>query len=475
MQSWLPRGTTSTIGSPPGLERQWFTTLVAETGRGATRMSLAAERTLLPRLTTTVNRPCRSRRRPGTLSHRPYAVRGPSAIHRWRLAAGVRLEAGKWRARRDRRPDVLPLIDLRLATASGPNDDDQRWGSLGETREKGDTRTAEPQFHALDEVVLHGHRVFYRSAGSGPVVVLVHGITSTSATWAGLIPYLGERFTVIAPDLLGHGESAKPRGDYSLGAYASGIRDLLIALGHERATFVGHSLGGGVAMQLAYQFPEHCERLALVSSGGLGREINPLLRAASVPGSELLLPLLVNERILETGRVLARLLGRVGLRVHTDLEEVLRGHASLADGEARSAFLHTLRTIVDPRGQRVDASDRLYLAEALPFVIVWGERDPIVPVEHALAAHRLVPSSRLEVFPDAGHFPHLDDPLRFVRLLIDFMETTAPARVDARRWGELLRGGAKAAGAAPQPSEEIRSAGHRLSRGRSAIEPRSTG
>ena len=155
----------------------------------------------------------------------------------------------------------------------------------------------------LREITLHGHRVFFRSAGSGPALVLVHGITSTSATWANVLPYLAERFTVIAPDLLGHGESAKPRGDYSLGAYASGIRDLLLALGHERATFVGHSLGGGVAMQLAYQFPEHCERLVLVSSGGLGREISALLRAASLPGSELVLPFLVDDRVVGAGRL----------------------------------------------------------------------------------------------------------------------------------------------------------------------------
>jgi pimeloyl-ACP methyl ester carboxylesterase len=304
---------------------------------------------------------------------------------------------------------------------------------------------AGPQQAARDdlrEIVLHGHRVFFRSAGSGPVVVLVHGITSTSATWANVLPYLAERFTVIAPDLLGHGESAKPRGDYSLGAYASGIRDLLLALGHERATFVGHSLGGGVAMQLAYQFPEHCERLVLVSSGGLGREINALLRAASLPGSELVLPLLVDERLLGVGRIAGRLLGRVGLRVHTDVGEVLRGHASLSNGEARAAFLHTLRTIVDVRGQRVDATDRLYLAQSIPFMIVWGERDPIIPVDHGRAAHGLVPRSRLEVFPTAGHFPHLDDPLRFVRVLGDFIETSQPARVDAGRWGELLRTGA---------------------------------
>jgi pimeloyl-ACP methyl ester carboxylesterase len=296
----------------------------------------------------------------------------------------------------------------------------------------------------------------YRAAGSGPVVVLVHGITSTSATWANVLPYLAERFTVIAPDLLGHGESAKPRGDYSLGAYASGIRDLLMALGHERATFVGHSLGGGVAMQLAYQFPEHCERLVLVSSGGLGREITALLRAASLPGSELVLPLLVNERVLGAGRLVGRLLGRVGLRVHTDLEEVLRGHASLSDGEARAAFIHTLRTIVDPWGQRVDASDRLYLAQAIPFLILWGERDPIIPVEHARAAHRLVPGSRLELFPNAGHFPHLDDPLRFVGLLTEFMETTEPADVHADRWGELLRSGAGELASAPGSSAAVR-------------------
>ncbi len=262
-----------------------------------------------------------------------------------------------------------------------------------------------PGGDGLQEIALHGHRVFYRTAGSGPVLVLVHGITSTSATWANVLPYLGERYTVIAPDLLGHGESAKPRGDYSLGAYASGIRDLLIALGHERATFVGHSLGGGVAMQLAYQFPEHCERLVLVASGGLGREITWLLRAASVPGSELLLPLLVNDRVLGAGRVIGDLLGRVGLRVHTDLEEVLRGHASLSDGEARAAFLHTLRTIVDARGQRVEASDRLYLAKAIPFLLVWGERDPIIPVEHGRAAHRDGPRQPARGLPQRRPLP----------------------------------------------------------------------
>jgi pimeloyl-ACP methyl ester carboxylesterase len=304
-----------------------------------------------------------------------------------------------------------------------------------------DPRAAETGPDGLYEISLHGHRVFYRAAGSGPVLVLVHGITSTSATWAKVLPSLAERFTVIAPDLLGHGESAKPRGDYSLGAYASGIRDLMLALGHERATFVGHSLGGGVAMQLAYQFPEHCERLVLVASGGLGRGITPLLRAASLPGSELVLPLLVNEQLLGAGRAVGRLLGRLGLRVQTDVGEVLRGHASLSDGEARAAFLHTLRTIVDPWGQRVDASDRLYLAKAIPFLVVWGERDPIIPVEHGVAAHELVPSSRLEIFEDSGHFPHMDDPQRFLDVLLDFIDSTEPAKVDPEAWRDMVKSG----------------------------------
>jgi pimeloyl-ACP methyl ester carboxylesterase len=294
----------------------------------------------------------------------------------------------------------------------------------------------------LKETLLHGHRVAYRSAGSGPAIVLVHGITSTSATWEQVMPYLATRFTVIAPDLLGHGQSAKPRGDYSLGAYASGVRDLMVSLGHERATFVGHSLGGGVVMQLAYQFPERCERLVLVDSGGLGREVNFLLRSATLPLSEVVLPLLASSHILGAGRAVSRLAGRLGVRAGTDVAELAKGHASLADAEARAAFVHTLRTIVEPGGQRVNASDRLYLAQNIPFMLVWGERDSIIPVEHARTAHELVPSSRLEVFENAGHFPHIDDPQRFLDVLFDFLGSTEPARMDPKAWQEMLKAGA---------------------------------
>jgi pimeloyl-ACP methyl ester carboxylesterase len=283
--------------------------------------------------------------------------------------------------------------------------------------------------------------VAYRCAGEGPAIVLVHGITSTSATWERVMPYLATQFTVIAPDLIGHGRSAKPRGDYSLGAYASGVRDLMVALGQESATFVGHSLGGGVVMQLAYQFPERCERLVLVDSGGLGKEVNLLLRAATLPLSEVVLPLLASTRLLDAGRTVGRFLGRFGLHAGTDIAELARGHASLEDPEARAAFVHTLRTIVDPRGQRVSATDRLYLAENIPFLLVWGARDPIIPVEHGLAAHELVPSSRLELFEEAGHFPHLDEPQRFLDVLLEFIESTEPADVDPGQWREMLKTG----------------------------------
>jgi pimeloyl-ACP methyl ester carboxylesterase len=290
------------------------------------------------------------------------------------------------------------------------------------------------------EISVHGHRFIYRRAGSGPILVLLHGIAGSSATWEDVIPWLSERHTVIAPDLLGHGESSKPRGDYSLGAYANAVRDLLGALGETSGTIVGHSLGGGVAMQFAYQFPERCERLVLMSSGGLGRELHPVLRAAARPGTEVLLPWLCMAGRRSVGS-LAHALGRLGLRASADLEEVWRSFVSLEQPDARQAFLHTVRGIIDLGGQRVSATDRLYLARELPTLIVWGERDPLIPVRHAHEAHANIPGSRLEIFPGAGHFPYREDPRRFAALLLDFMQTTRPMPMDEDRWRSRLRTG----------------------------------
>jgi pimeloyl-ACP methyl ester carboxylesterase len=288
------------------------------------------------------------------------------------------------------------------------------------------------------ELQLHGHRVSYRTAGSGPALLLVHGIANSSETWERAAALLCERFTLIAPDLLGHGRSATPRGDYSLGAHASGARDVANALGQDRVTVVGHSLGGGIAMQFAYQFPERTERLVLVSSGGLGREVHGLLRAAALPGADYVLPALTSRRLVGIGRGIGGLLGRVGLEPRGDLGVLARGFASLDNPGSRQAFLHTVRAVIEPGGQRVSAGDRLALAATLPTLIVWGERDSIIPAAHGAAAHAAMPGSRFEVFPDAGHMPHDDDPGRFAELLTDFYETTDGARLEHDHWQPLL-------------------------------------
>jgi len=295
--------------------------------------------------------------------------------------------------------------------------------------------------HERQHVEIHGHRVSYFAAGEGPPVMLVHGVTGTCAQWEPVAPLLAQRFSVVAPDLLGHGESAKPRGDYSLGAFASGIRDLAIALGHRKVTVVGHSLGGGIAMQFAYQFPEFCERLVLVSSGGLGEEVHPVLRAATLPGAEFVLPLIAGGRVRTAGGFVAGLLDRIGLRPSPDIEEMARGYGSLADGDARRAFVHTLRSVVDPTGQRVNATDRLYLAADMPALIVWGRRDPVIPVSHAATAERAMPGARLEIFERSGHFPQLDAPARFASLLTEFIESTEPAELDAETLRERVLAG----------------------------------
>jgi pimeloyl-ACP methyl ester carboxylesterase len=296
------------------------------------------------------------------------------------------------------------------------------------------------------EVTLHGRRVAYRTGGWGPQLVLIHGITSNSATWDRVLPALSQRYSVLAPDLLGHGRSDKLRGDYSVGAHANTIRDLLDALGIRKATFVGHSLGGGVALQFAYQYPERIDRLALVAPGGFGREVTPLLRAASLPGAGSVLAIAAAKPIIEAGTLLTQLLGRLGLHGGTDLEEIGRAYALLSNRDARKAFLHTLRSVVDIAGQRVTALDRIDVAHDFPALIVWGDRDRVVPASHGEQAHRLVPNTYLAMFEGAGHFPHRDDPERFVATLDEFL---------AREWRVPRRG----RGARPASTERAAAIG----------------
>jgi len=292
---------------------------------------------------------------------------------------------------------------------------------------------------------VHGHDVRYAEAGAPtdgagrPVVVLVHGIASRAAQWERVMGRLARTCHVIAPDLLGHGESAKPRGDYSLGAHACGVRDLLAALGHDRVSLVGHSLGGGIAMQFAYQFPERVERIALVDAGGLGPEVSAFLRAATLPGSEVVLPVIAHAWVRAAGGAAGTLLERLGVRVSPGVAAAMHGYASLGDPATREAFIHTARSVLDVRGQRVDARDRLYLAADLPLLVVWGARDAIIPLAHGTDLAATVPDSRLEVFEQSGHFPHLTEPDRLAAVLQDWITTTAPARLDRATLTDKLR------------------------------------
>lgn len=285
---------------------------------------------------------------------------------------------------------------------------------------------------------LHGRRTVYRIAGSGPPVVLVHGMLNSSSHWQSVALNLAEDYTVIAPDLIGHGDSAAPRGDYSLGAHAASIRDLLTAMGVERATIVGHSLGGGVAMQFFYQFPARVERLVLISSGGLGHEVSPMLRTATLPGMSGVLSLAAHPRLLGALWDSGSRLRALGVRNGAYVQAVARALRPLERPQAREAFLQTLRAVIDVRGQRVSATDRLYLLESMPTMIVWGEKDNTIPLRHGREAHEAIPHSRFSTLPGVAHFPHLEDPKALAGVLREFLADTEPCAMDDAEWGALL-------------------------------------
>ncbi|HEX5144220.1 MAG TPA: alpha/beta hydrolase [Mycobacterium sp.] len=311
------------------------------------------------------------------------------------------------------------------------------------TQQKTKLRSVRELAPTLEFRTIHGYRRAFRIAGSGPVLLLIHGIGDNSTTWGTVHSKLAQRFTVIAPDLLGHGQSDKPRADYSVAAYANGMRDLLGVLDIENATVVGHSLGGGVAMQFAYQFPQLVERLILVGSGGVTKDVNIALRLASLPmGGEALgllrLPLVL-PALAAAGYAAGALFGST--RLGRDLPDVLRILRDLPEPTASSAFTRTLRAVVDWRGQVVTMLDRCYLTESVPVQLIWGEQDAVIPVSHARLAHAAMPGSQLDIFNRSGHFPFHDDPDRFVEVVERFIDTTAPAEYDQGALRQLLRDG----------------------------------
>jgi pimeloyl-ACP methyl ester carboxylesterase len=271
-----------------------------------------------------------------------------------------------------------------------------------------------------------GHVVSFVDAGpaDAPALVLVHGLASDSGTWELAISALAERgLRVIAPDLLGHGRSDKPAYGYSLDGFARSLVELLDEIGVPRATFVGHSLGGAAAMHVAHNHPSYIERLVLVSSGGLGKHVHPVLRAATLPGARTLLRLFVNRRTAIVYRTphLHRAL-RLPPATVTNLRRAGRG---LSSPDGRAAFFATLHSVIEPSGQREPIVD--YFARDVPTLIVWSRDDHVIPVSHAYATHRRLPHSRLELFPGSTHQPHYRHADRFADVVADFVATTTPA------------------------------------------------
>lgn len=276
-------------------------------------------------------------------------------------------------------------------------------------------------------IEIHGMRQAVVDEGDGDeVLLLIHGMAGSAQTWRAVLPQLAKRYRVIAPDLLGHGQSSKPRTDYSLGAFAVGLRDLLDELGVESATVVGQSLGGGVAMQFLYQHPDYCRRLALISSGGLGPDVGLILRLLAAPGAEFVMPVIAPSPVLRAGNAVKSWLSSAGLRSPRGAE-MWSAYSSFGDSETRQAFLRTLRSVVDYRGQAVSALNRLNLREGLPILAIWGEQDNIIPVDHAYAALEARPDCRLEILPGVGHFAQVEAPDKVIELLDEFISTTEPA------------------------------------------------
>jgi len=269
--------------------------------------------------------------------------------------------------------------------------------------------------------MLNGHEFWYLDSGEGPAVLFIHGLTGSHRNWAHLVEKLIVDHRVVAPDLFGHGASAKSMSDYSLATHAATLRDLLDRLGIDRVALVGHSFGGGIAMQFCYLFPERVDRLVLVSSGGLGRDVSPLLRAATLPGAGWVLPLLASGWVRARVEAVGRALTSTGWRASSGVTEAWRGFTSLADADSRRAFLATTRGVIDPRGQTVTAHDHLPRAIEVPTLVVWGTRDKMIPAWHATTAHSVISDSKVVLFEGAGHFPHLDEPERFAQVLGDFI------------------------------------------------------
>ena len=274
-------------------------------------------------------------------------------------------------------------------------------------------------------VSIHGHDVSFRGGGSGPVVVLIHGMAGSSVTWEPVLAELTRHYTVIAPTCpatvsrtsLGvTTRSVRMRAAFAIFCWRSDTSG---------ATIVGSPSAAASRCSSRTSTPNGASAWCSSRAADWGRR-SRCCCALTLPGAEHLMPIACNGRVRDAGTAVTGFLDRIGLRPVPAVAEMWRSYASLSDASTREAFQHTLRSVVDMHGQRVSATDRMYLAADVPTLIVWGDRDPIIPVDHGIKAHEMIPGSRFEVFEGAGHFPHCEQPERFVEVLVDFMDSTAP-------------------------------------------------
>ena len=166
-----------------------------------------------------------------------------------------------------------------------------------------------------------------------------------------------------------------------------------------------------------------------------------MIRAITLPGFHTAMGIATLPGIRHAGKAGLRALSRSRLPGVHDLSEVATIYESFSDPHARAAIRHVVRSVVDMRGQIVTMVDRAYLTQAMPMLVVWGADDIVIPVRHAENAARIAPGAVVEVFPNAGHFPHKDHPERFVKTLNTFIRATQPASYHRGRWRTLLRNG----------------------------------
>ncbi|MEE9284685.1 MAG: alpha/beta fold hydrolase [Dehalococcoidia bacterium] len=269
-----------------------------------------------------------------------------------------------------------------------------------------------------------GHRLRYWDEGSGPPLLLLHGLGNSTLVWHQAMAGLAQRFRVVAVDLPGHGYSDMPRGHFPLSEAAGLVALFMRQVGAERFHVAGNSMGGVIALELGLGYPQRVTGLVLVDSAGLGRSIAWILRILSLPGIG---EYLDRPSPKQVRQLLRTILYDPGLISDALVDEMYRQRSRPG---AAKWLLRFLRTGVNVAGQRrsIQRQDQLHRLRP-PLLILWGRQDRIVPVAHAHAAAARQPAARLHVFDRCGHWPQMEHTDEFIRVVSNFLHAAeGPAR-----------------------------------------------